>query len=117
MNLHEYLSQERGRQAALAKAIGAHAPDISRWADGSRAIPFHFGAPIEVATGGAVSRQEMFPDDWARLWPELAQQAARRKDDLPPSSAVEPESPTSRKNIMEFGLDQTPLYERVQPRS
>lgn len=72
MNLHEYLSQERGRQALMAKAIGAHAPDISRWADGSRAIPFHFGAPIELATGGQVTRKEMFPCDWKRLWPELA---------------------------------------------
>ena len=72
MNLHEYLSQERGRQALMAKAIGAHAPDISRWADGSRAIPFHFGAPIELATGGQVTRKEMFPCDWERLWPELA---------------------------------------------
>lgn len=72
MTLHEYLSQARGRQASLAKAICAHAPDISRWADGSRAIPFHFGAPIELATHGQVTRKEMFPADWERLWPELA---------------------------------------------
>jgi DNA-binding transcriptional regulator YdaS (Cro superfamily) len=80
MNLHEYLSQERGRQASLAKAIGAHAPDISRWADGSRAIPFHFGAPIELATGGQVTRKEMFPCDWERLWPELATALRRTTD-------------------------------------
>ncbi|MBC7860308.1 MAG: helix-turn-helix domain-containing protein [Burkholderiaceae bacterium] len=112
MNLHEYLSQERGRQAALAKAIGAHAPDISRWADGSRAIPFHFGAPIEVATGGAVSRQEMFPDDWARLWPELAQPATRRKNDPAPTAVTDPDPPLSRKNLLEFSASQPPLYVR-----
>lgn len=72
MNLTQYLVQERGRQASLARAIGAHAPDISRWADGTRPIPIIHAAAIESATGGLVTRQEMFPDDWARIWPELA---------------------------------------------
>jgi DNA-binding transcriptional regulator YdaS (Cro superfamily) len=71
MKLSHYLAQERGRQAALAKAIGAHAPDVSRWADGTRAIPTDYGAQIETATGGLVTRQEMFPDKWQRVWPEL----------------------------------------------
>lgn len=72
MDLKTYLSQERGRQAALAKAIGAHAADMSRWADGTRPIPVPFGAPIEIETNGAVTRREMFPDTWQRIWPELA---------------------------------------------
>ncbi|MGI4717236.1 MAG: transcriptional regulator [Janthinobacterium lividum] len=76
MNLSQYLSQERGRQASLARAIGAHAPDISRWADGTRPIPVVHGAAIETATGGLVTRREMFPDDWHRIWPELADQPA-----------------------------------------
>ena len=71
MDIKTYLSQERGRQAALAKAIGAHAPDVSRWADGKRPIPLEYGAAIESATGGLVTRREMFPNDWARVWPEL----------------------------------------------
>ena len=74
MNLAQYLMQERGRQAALAKAIGAHAPDVSRWADGTRPVPVVHGAAIEAATGGLVTRQELFPDDWQRIWPELAVQ-------------------------------------------
>jgi len=72
MDLKTYLSQERGRQTALAKALGAHTPDVSRWADGARPIPVVYGAAIEQATGGAVTRQEMFPDDWEKIWPELA---------------------------------------------
>jgi len=72
MDIKTYLSQERGRQAALARAIGAHAPDVSRWADGKRPIPMEYGAAIEAATGGLVTRREMFPNDWRRLWPELA---------------------------------------------
>ena len=27
---------------------------------------------IERATGGAVTRRDLRPDDWARIWPELA---------------------------------------------
>lgn len=72
MNLSEYLSKQRGRQAELAKAIGAHAPDISKWASGERPIPVPYGAQIETATGGAVTRQEMFPNDWQKIWPEIS---------------------------------------------
>jgi DNA-binding transcriptional regulator YdaS (Cro superfamily) len=75
MTLSEYLAEERGRTAALAKCIGAHAPDVSRWADGSRPIPHKHGAAIEAATGGLVTRQEMFPDDWERSWPEIKKAA------------------------------------------
>jgi DNA-binding transcriptional regulator YdaS (Cro superfamily) len=85
MNLSEYLSQERGRLASLAKALKAHAPDVSRWADGSRPIPVKYGAPIESATDGAVTRQEMFPHEWKTYWPELIAKAPmkhnRRKTD------------------------------------
>jgi DNA-binding transcriptional regulator YdaS (Cro superfamily) len=80
MKLREYLDQERGRLASLAKAIDAYPPDVSRWADGKRPIPFHYGAPIEVATGGAVTRQEMFPEDWEKHWPELATPRRRSTD-------------------------------------
>lgn len=72
MNLSDYFNNARGRQTALAKALGAHIPDISRWADGSRSIPVHFAAQIEIATNGEVTRKEMFPDNWERIWPELA---------------------------------------------
>jgi DNA-binding transcriptional regulator YdaS (Cro superfamily) len=81
MELNEYLSEERGRAAALAKAIGAHPPDVSCWAKdqtdkGWRPIPIHFGAPIELATGRRVTRKEMFPDTWQKIWPELVEQKA-----------------------------------------
>lgn len=81
MNLSQFLNEKRGRQAALAKAIGAYAPDVSRWADGTRPIPVAYGAAIESATEGKVTRQEMFPDDWVRIWPELAR---RRTDRVSP---------------------------------
>ena len=77
MDLKTYLSQERGRAAALARATGAFPGDISRWANGTRPIPFEFGAPIEAATGGLVTRQTMFPKSWQRNWPDYGKRAWR----------------------------------------
>jgi DNA-binding transcriptional regulator YdaS (Cro superfamily) len=72
MDLKTYLSQKRGRLASLARAIGAHAADVSRWASGERPVPVPFGIPIEDATGGLVTRKDMFSDELlARVWPEL----------------------------------------------
>lgn len=73
MDLKTYLSAKRGRQAQLAKAVGVFAPDVSRWADGSRPIPEKYGWPIELATGGAVTRRELFPKTCANIWPDLAE--------------------------------------------
>lgn len=83
MNLSTYLSQQRGRHAALAKAIGVHAPDISRWLAGERPIPKKYGPAIERATGGQVTRRELFPDEWRDHWPELAAQHPPAQESQP----------------------------------
>lgn len=72
MKLSEYLAQQRGRQSALARLVGVHAPDVYRWANGTRVVPVRHCAAIERATDGAVTRRDLRPDDWARIWPELA---------------------------------------------
>jgi DNA-binding transcriptional regulator YdaS (Cro superfamily) len=74
MDIKTYLSEKRGRQALLVKAIGAFAPDVSRWARGSRPVPFRYGVAIERATAGVVTRKDLFPETWAKYWPELATQ-------------------------------------------
>ena len=79
MNLSEYFALDRGRLSSLAKAIDAHASNMGHWAEGTRATPAKYGAAIERATGGQVTRQELFPDTWARIWPELAPAADDRK--------------------------------------
>ncbi len=76
--LQAYIAaQPRGALRKLARAIGAHEPDVSRWSKGLRPIPFHHAAAIEKATDGWVTRQEMFPDVWHVVWPEIA--AKKRK--------------------------------------
>ena len=87
MDLKTYLSGKRGRLAALSRAIGAHASDVSRWASGERPVPVTFGRPIEDATGGLVTRVEMFSHDvLERVWPELVGAIDRIKaiDDAQP---------------------------------
>lgn len=79
MTLSEYFALAHGNQSALATTIGSHQPTVRAWAMAERPIPVEHGAAIERATGGQVTRQELFPDTWARIWPELAAPAA----DLP----------------------------------
>jgi DNA-binding transcriptional regulator YdaS (Cro superfamily) len=77
MTLYEYLkTKPRGSLQAMAKRIGAHAPDLSRWASGERPVPIHFCPAIEIDTDGLVPRQEL-RDDWQRIWPELVEEPKR----------------------------------------
>lgn len=71
-NLKSWLSRERGRGVGLARHLSVPPSFVSKMADGSKPIPVEHGAAIETFTGGAVTRQSMFPNDWQRIWPELA---------------------------------------------
>lgn len=75
MNLIDYIkAMPRGTTASLAKGIHASVSEVSLWAHGKRPIPVSRAAAIEQFTNGAVTRQDMFPDTWQRIWPELADQ-------------------------------------------
>ena len=73
MTLSEYFALKHGNLADVARAIGAPSGNVSEWASGSRNTPAKFGAAIERATGGQVTRKDLRPDDWQDIWPELAQ--------------------------------------------
>ena len=101
MDLKTYLDGERGRTSSLARAINAHASDVSAWKAGTRPIPVHFGLPIEQATNGLVTRRELFSEEVIRqVWPELLAKPRGRKieriqatdDTQPPVGSVEDES-------------------------
>ncbi|MDR6381798.1 transcriptional regulator [Paraburkholderia caribensis] len=102
MNLKAYISKERGRLTALSKAIGAHAPDVSRWADGKRPVPIQFGLPIEQATNGEVTRLEMFPIEVvAKVWPDLLKGKNGTVDRAAASDDTQPPVGGSNPNIKE----------------
>ena len=73
MQLIEYLNcSGKGAVTALANAIDAPIPDVSRWASGKRPIPPGRCVEIEKATNKKVKRQDLRPNDWAEIWQELS---------------------------------------------
>lgn len=72
MKLNEWLKQERGRQAELARHLGIKPPQVADWISQDKPVPVVHMAAIEAYTEGAVTRRDMRPDDWQRIWPELA---------------------------------------------
>lgn len=71
MKLKEWAKGEIGRSAALAHALGVVPSYVFNMNNGIKPIPIKHMAAIEAFTGGLVTRQEMRPDDWADIWPEL----------------------------------------------
>lgn len=76
MKLPKYLSGARGRGSILASRLNVAPQQIYQWASGSRGVPIERCVEIEQATDGAVTRQDLRPDDWHRIWPELADKAS-----------------------------------------
>lgn len=75
MDINTYLSSTE-TAASLARKLGISPVLVSQWRNGIRPIPIERCPDIERATEGAVTRRDLRPDDWQRIWPELAEQAA-----------------------------------------
>jgi DNA-binding transcriptional regulator YdaS (Cro superfamily) len=70
MKLIDYL-KKHGQGNRLASDIGVNSVLVSQWKTGVRPIPIERCPDIERATEGAVTRRDLRPDDWHRIWPEL----------------------------------------------
>lgn len=57
----------------MAKALDVGQPVVSNWRRRGSTIPAEHCSTIERLTGGAVTRNALRPDDWKKIWPELAQ--------------------------------------------
>lgn len=55
---------------ALARFIDVPPSFISKMVNGEKATPAEHCRAIEQFTGGAVTCQELRPDDWRKYWPE-----------------------------------------------
>lgn len=53
--------------------LGISSPSVTNWR--TRGVPVERCVQIEQATRGAVMRWDLRPDDWHRIWPELAERA------------------------------------------
>lgn len=71
MNPTQRAAEHIGSQSLLAKKLGIRQPTVSEWARGERPVPIERCVDIERATNGAVTRRDLRPDDWHRIWPEL----------------------------------------------
>lgn len=72
MRLSDYLgSQERGRAKQLAEAMGVSKSYLSQMAAGKVAISPARCIEIERATKKLVTRADLRPDDWRKIWPEF----------------------------------------------
>lgn len=54
----------------LADRLGVRQSVVSNWR-ARKSVPPEHCAAIEKAVDGAVTRRELCPDDWHRIWPEL----------------------------------------------
>lgn len=72
MRLLDYLEQCGISQRSLAEKINLNREaSITDWKNGIREVPITFCPAIEQATNGAVTRKDLRPDDWWKIWPEL----------------------------------------------
>jgi DNA-binding transcriptional regulator YdaS (Cro superfamily) len=72
VDLKTYIAtSEMGTSKRLAESLGVSKSMMSQMVSGKAPISIERCVEIEVATEGAVSRKDLRPDDWARIWPEL----------------------------------------------
>lgn len=71
MNLKSYFDSERGAAKKLAEALGVSPSYLSQMSAGTTPISPERAVLIEESTAGAVTRRDLFPDNWERIWPEL----------------------------------------------
>lgn len=67
----EKAAEIAGSEKALAEWLGVTKAAVWQWKQEGRQPPIEHCPVIEKKTGGVVSRQELRPNDWAQIWPEL----------------------------------------------
>ncbi|MBB5610396.1 MULTISPECIES: YdaS family helix-turn-helix protein [unclassified Janthinobacterium] len=99
MDLKNYLIATGVKKADFARAINISAALLHQWIEQIRPVAIRHCPAIEKQTGGQVARKDLRPDDWHKIWPELA-------EGDPGHAGRQPPSPT---NI----LDTIPLHSVV----
>lgn len=74
MKLHEHLTSQGICIAEFARQLDVSPDQLRQWVFGyAGRIPGPVSCVrIEKVTNGAVTRRDLRPDDWERIWPELA---------------------------------------------
>jgi DNA-binding transcriptional regulator YdaS (Cro superfamily) len=101
MKFTEWVNEQRGRSLAIAQAVGVTPPVVSDWVTGKKGIPLERCTAIERATGGAVTRKDLRPDDWQDHWPELSPALANTAQ--PATESVAPTGDPIQPDAMRSG--------------
>jgi len=72
IKLKSWMDANRGKGRELAIRLGVPTSFVSKIVNGTKPIPVEHMAQIEAFTCGAITRMDMCPDRWQRIWPELA---------------------------------------------
>lgn len=72
MNELDKAIQSIGGVGKLAVLLGVVQGAVSNWRARGSMVPPEYCAIIERATHGEVTRQTLRPNDWQKIWPELA---------------------------------------------
>ncbi|KMJ46924.1 YdaS family helix-turn-helix protein [Xenorhabdus khoisanae] len=71
MRLNDYISTlKRGEAKRLAEKLGVSSSYLSQMAHGHAPVPLARCFDIENATDGKVTRKDLRPNDWQKIWPE-----------------------------------------------
>lgn len=71
MNLQSYINAEKGNATRLVAALDIPLSYLSQMASGNRSTSPERALAIERFTDGVVSREELRPDDFWKIWPDL----------------------------------------------
>lgn len=113
MDLKNYLIKSSTKKADFARAVGVSPALLHQWIEKIRPVAIQHCSVIERETVGAVGRKDLRPDDWQKIWPELAEPAHRRSTDPAAPAGHRGRQPPSPGRI----LDSVPERAVVDPTS
>lgn len=79
MEIAQYLDKNDIRPADFARAIGMSPALLYQCSHDLRPVPVKYCLAIEIETGKKISRKDLRPDDWQKIWPELAIKSTTEK--------------------------------------
>lgn len=72
MKFGDYIQSQGIKRSDFARQLGVSTAYLRQMERGIRVWSPARAVHAEKLTGGRVTRQDLRPDDWQRIWPELA---------------------------------------------
>lgn len=99
--IHHLKPLSKEQRQALAAACETTVGHLKNVGYGYRPCAAELAVCIEQRTAGKVTRRDMRPDDWQRIWPELsATEPAPAQPLAPPQQPIQP-APAAREGVLQ----------------